>query len=218
MKGLLKNNFYATISNAKVFVIIMIILGFFVVAIDKKDTSLIIGYMLLAIIGFSFNSIASLRKESTGKWSKYKLTTPVKRSAIVQSYFLSLLLWLIVGMAFAGIGAALSVILHGFHFDRNTDIFMLFVAGIGISLLMGAIFFPLFYMGGEERNEVFLVISLLCGIGLVMGLTTLINTLFPAPMTTTQILLGGTIIFSCALLAFAISCPMTVYIYRKKEY
>ena len=108
--------------------------------------------------------------------------------------------------------------LHGFPFDRNTDIFMLFVAGVGISLFMGAIFFPLFYMGGEERNEVFLVISLLCGIGLVMGLTTLINTLFPAPMTATQILLGGAIIFVCALIAFVISCPITAYIYHKKEY
>lgn len=172
----------------------------------------------LSMIGFSLNSIASLRKESATKWSKYKLTTPVKRSAIVQSYFLSLLLWLIVGMVFAGIGVALSIMLHGFPFDKDTDVFMLFVIGVGISLFMGAIFFPLFYVGGEERNEVFLVISLLCGIGFVMGLTTLINTLFPAPMTTMQIILGGVIIFACALLVFVISCPVTAYVYHKREY
>ena len=218
MKGLLKNNFYATLSNAKVFAVIMLLLGVFAVAIGKKDTSLMTSYMLLAMIGFSFNSMASLRRENNGKWSTYKLTTPVKRSTIVQSYFLSLILWLVVGMAFAGIGAALSVMLHGFSFDRNTDIFMLFVAGVGISLFMGAIFFPLFYIGGEERNEVFLVISLLCGIGLVMGLTTLVNTLFPSPMTTMQILLGGAVIFVCALLAFVISCPITAYILYQKEY
>ena len=216
MKGLLKNNFYATLSNAKVFAAIMLLLGIFVVAMDNKIPSLIIGYMLLAMIGFSLNSIASLRKESATKWSK--LTTPVKRSAIVQSYFLSLLLWLIVGMVFAGIGVALSIMLHGFPFDKDTDVFMLFVIGVGISLFMGAIFFPLFYVGGEERNEVFLVISLLCGIGFVMGLTTLINTLFPAPMTTMQIILGGVIIFACALLVFVISCPVTAYVYHKREY
>ena len=218
MKGLLKNNFYATLSNAKVFAAIMLLLGIFVVAMDNKIPSLIIGYMLLAMIGFSLNSIASLRKESATKWSKDKLTTPVKRSAIVQSYFLSLLLWLIVGMVFAGIGVALSIMLHGFPFDKDTDVFMLFVIGVGISLFMGAIFFPLFYVGGEERNEVFLVISLLCGIGFVMGLTTLINTLFPAPMTTMQIILGGVIIFACALLVFVISCPVTAYVYHKREY
>ena len=218
MKGLLKNNFYATLSNAKVFAAIMLLLGIFIVAMGNKIPLSIIGYMLLAMIGFSLNSIASLRKESATQWSKYKLTTPVKRSAIVQSYFLSLLLWLIVGMAFAGIGVALSIMLHGFPFDKDTDVFMLFVMGVGISLFMGAIFFPLFYIGGEERNEVFLVISLLCGIGFVMGLTTLINTLFPAPMTTMQIILGGVIIFACALLVFVISCPVIAYIYHKREY
>lgn len=189
MKGLLKNNLYATLSNVKAFVIVMLLLGIFVVAMDNKIPSLIIGYMLLGMIGFSFNSIASLRKESATKWNKYKLTAPVKRSAIVQSYFWSLLLWLIVGIVFAG-----------------------------ISLFMGAIFFPLFYLGGEERNEVFLVISLLCSVGLVMGLTTFINTLFPTPMTTTQIILGGIIILACALIVFIFSFPLTVYVYHKKEY
>lgn len=218
MKGLLKNNFYATLSNVKAFAIVMLLLGVFVVAMDNKIPSLIIGYMLLGMIGFSLNSIASLRKESATKWSKYKLTAPVKRSTIVQSYFWSLLLWLIVGMIFAGIGVSLSIMLHGFPFDRNTDVFMLFVVGIGISLFMGAIFFPLFYLGGEERNEVFLVISLLCSIGLIMGLTTFINTLFPTPMTTTQIILGGVIILASALLVFIFSCPLTAYVYLKKEY
>lgn len=136
----------------------------------------------------------------------------------MQSYFLSLLLWLIVGMVFAGIGIVLSILLHGFPFNRNTDVFMLFVVGIGISLLMGAIFFPLFYLGGEERNEVFLVISILCGTGLVMGLTTLLNTLFPVRMTAMQIILSGMLILASALLAFILSCPLTAYICQKKEY
>ncbi|MDE6530582.1 MAG: ABC-2 transporter permease [Lachnospiraceae bacterium] len=218
MRGLLKNNFYAAYANVKVFSIVMILLGIFVVAMDNKIPSLIIGYLLLAMIGFSFNSIASLRKESSTKWSRYKLTAPIKRSAIVQSYFLSLLLWLIVGMVFAGIGVAMSIMLHGYPFDRNTDVFMLFVLGIGISLFMGAIFFPLFYLGGEERNEVFLVISLLCSIGLVMGLSTFVNTLFPAPMSTVQIILGGIIILACALIVFILAYPLTVSLYYKKEY
>ena len=218
MKGLLKNNFYATLSNIKTFSVVMFLLGIFVVIMDNKIPSLIIGYMLLGIIGFSLNSIASLRKESSTKWSKYKLTVPVKRSAIVQSYFLSLLLWLMVGMIYAGMGVAMSIMLHGFPFDRDTDVYMLFVVGIGISLLMGAIFFPLFYLGGEERNEVFLVISLLCSIGIIMGTTTFINTLFPTRMSTIQIILSGIIILVSALFIFIVSCPLTVAIYHKKEY
>lgn len=217
MKGLLKNNFYATLSNVKTFSAVMLLSGIFVVLMDNKIPSLIIGYMLLGMIGFSLNSIASLRKESSGKWSQYKLTAPVKRAVIVQSYFLSLLLWLIVGMIFAGICVVLSIMLHGFPFDRDTDVFMLFVVGIGISLFMGAIFFPLFYLGGEERNEVFLVISLLCSIGIIMGITTIINTLFPTPMAAIQIILAGVIILASAFSVFLVSCPLTIAIYHKKE-
>lgn len=217
MRGLLKNNFYAALSNMKVFSVVMLFFGVFVAAMDNEVPSLLIGYMLLGMVGFSLNSIASLRIESAGKWSKYKLTAPVKRAAIVKSHFLSLLLWLAVGIAFAGIGTALSIALHGFPFDRNTDVFMLFVVGIGISLFTGAIFFPLFYLGGEERNEAFIVVSLLCGIGTVMGLTTLLNALFPSPMNTAQIILAGIIILGCALSAFALSYPLTASIYHKRE-
>ena len=76
MKGLLRNNFYATLSNTKIFAAIMLILDCVVVAIGNKIPSLVMGYMLLTMIGFSLNSIASLRKEGATKWNKYKLTTP----------------------------------------------------------------------------------------------------------------------------------------------
>lgn len=218
MKGLLKNNFYAALLNGKVFSAVMLLGGIFVVAMDNKIPSLIIGYMLFGMIGFPLIAIAGLRKESTTKWSKYKLTAPVKRSDIIKSYFISHLFWLTIGIFFTGIGIMLSILIHGFPFDRNTDIFMLFVVGIGISLFMGAFFFPLYYIGGEERNEVFMVISLLCGIIIIMSLTTLLNTLFPSPMTTFHIILGGMIILISALSAFALSCPLTIHIFRKKEY
>ena len=217
MSGLLKSNYYAVRSNVKVFSAVMVLLGIFVVAVDNEIPSLIIGYMLSVMIGFSFNSIASAGRESAAKWSVYKLTTPVKRADIVKSLFVSQLLWLFVGMVFAGIIVTLSVALHGFPFDKDTDIFLLFVVGSGISLFMGAFFFPLFFWGGEERKEVFLVISLLCGIGVVMGLTTLVNTIFP-PHMTSRIIWGGCMILACGILAFVLSYPLTVGIFRRKDY
>ena len=74
MRGLLKNNFYAALSNMKAFSVVMLFFGVFVAAMDNEVPSLLIGYMLLGMVGFSLNSIASLRIESAGKWSKYKLT------------------------------------------------------------------------------------------------------------------------------------------------
>lgn len=218
MRGLLRNNFYMTRTNAKAFTAIMILLGIFVVAMDNAVPSLIIGYMLSVMTGFSLNSIASVHKECATKWSRYKLTVPVRRADIVKSLFFSQLIWLFIGVIFAGTGAMLSIALHGYPFDRDTNIFMLFVVGIGVSLFMGAVFFPLFFGGGEERNEVFLAVSLFGGIGMVMGLTTLLNTFFPNGMSSWQIVMSGIAVLLCGVLFFCLSYPLTVFLFLKKEY
>ena len=211
MRGLLRNNFYTALPNVKVFTGIAVLLGAFVVAMDNAVPSLIIGYALLVIIGFSLISIASVRKESAAKWGKYKLTTPVKRADIALSFFVSQLLWLFVGIGFAGFGIAMSIGLHGYPFDRSTDVFMLLVVGTGISLFMGAIFFPLYFLGGEERSEVMMVVSLLGGIGMM-------NRVYSGNMTSRQIILSGIFITACSAAAFAASFPVTAGVFRKKEY
>lgn len=214
MKGLLKNNFFAVYANVKVFSIFMFLLGIFVVAVISQP--LLIGYVLLGMVGFSVNAISIIKKEFASKWGKYKLTLPIKRVDIVKSYFVSQLIWLIVGTLFAGIVVSLSWVFHGCPFDFRIDIITILALGISISLFVGAFFFPLFYLGGEERSEVFLVISLLCAVGIVLGITSVINFYLDPGLTT--ILLGATVLIVCSLLAFILSYPLTVNIYSKKEY
>ena len=217
MKGLLKNNYYAAIANAKLFFIVTILLC--ALSVVMKSQMLLGAFVLLCMIGFSIISIVGLRKEIASKWNKYKITTPLKRVDIIRGYFLSHLLWLIVGMLIAGAGVAVSVILSGLLFDKNIDIFNFYVLGIGISLFTGAFFFPLFFSrNGEERNEAFLAISLLCGIGIIAGLATLMNNVFPTPMSNTQIIIAGIIIIAVAVFAIIISCFLTISIYRKRDY
>ena len=214
MKGLLKNNFLTVYSNAKVFSIFMLILGIFVVAVISQP--LLIGYVLLSMVGFSVNAVTSIKKEFISKWGKYKLTLPVKRAAIVKSYFISQLIWLLVGTLYAGIVISLSWALHGCPYDNRIDAVSIFALGISVSIFTGAFFFPLLYLGGEERSDVFLVISLLCGIGVVLGIISVLN-LYLAPGVTT-ILLSAAILLLGSLLVFALSYPLTVGIYGKKEY
>ena len=218
MKGLLKNNYYAACSNVKLFSSAMVLLGIAAAVMDNDVQSIIIGYMVSVMAGFSVVALSGLRKENTSKWCRYKLTAPVRRIDIVKSYFLSQLIWLFVGMLFAAVGVSLSILLHGFPFDRNTDLFMIFVVGIGLSLFMGAIFFPLFYLGGEERSELCTVVSLLGSIGVIMGASSLMNRLFGPHMTTFQLVMAGIVILACAMLAFLLSFPLTVSIFWRKEF
>ena len=219
VKGLLRNNFYMVCSNIALFSVIMLFMGIFVLARNRDVHSWMIVYMLLGMIGFSAISMTGIRRESACKWSKYKLTTPVKRSDIVKSYFLSQLLWLFSGMLFSAFVILLFILLHGFvPFDKNTDAFMVYVVGIGCSLFMESVFFPLFCVGGEGKNEIFLIVSLFCGIFAIMGLSTLWNNLLGTELDTFQIILGGTAILVLAAAAFTLSYFLTVYIYKRKEF
>ena len=214
MKGLLKNNFFTTCANAKVFSVFMLLLGIFVVAVVSP--TLLFGYMLLGMIGFSVNALASIKNEFSSKWGRYKLTLPVKRADIIKSNFMSRIIWLFVGTLFAGVGMGLSRILHGCPFDRYIDVFTMFALGISISLFMGAVFFPLLYLGSEERSEVFMVIALLCAVGIDLMIVSITNKLLE--LGTTTILLGAAALLVLSLLAFSISYPITVGVFKRKEY
>lgn len=214
MKGLLKNNFFTVLANVKVFSAFMLILGIFVAAV--RSQSFQIGYVMIGIVGFSVNAIVGVKNEFVSKWGKYKLTTPVKREDIVKSLFLNQIIWLLIGTLFAGIVMGVSWLLHGCPFDQSIDALTLVALGISVSLFMGAMFFPLFYLGGVERSDVFLVITLLCSFGIDLVITTLINELLDPGITT--ILFGASALIASSLLAFALSYTLSVLIFKRKAY
>ena len=214
MKGLLKNNFFTVLANVKVFSVFMLILGIFVAAV--RSQSFQIGYVLIGIVGFSVNAIVGVKNEFFSKWGKYKLTTPVKREDIVKSLFLNQIIWLVIGTLFAGIVMGVSWLLHGCPFDQSIDALTLVALGISVSLFMGAMFFPLFYLGGVERSDVFLVITLLCSFGIDLVITTVINELLDPGITT--ILFGASALIASSLLAFVLSYTLSVFIFKRKEY
>lgn len=216
MKGLLTNNYYATVANAKIFSIAMVLLC--ALAICYENLVFFIGFMVLCMIGFSLISIAGLRRDLGTKWNKYKLTVPVRRADIIRSYYLSLILWLLLGMIIVGSGVACSIILRSFILDLYIDIYNMYVFSVGVSLFIGAVFFPLFFSrGGEDRNEALLAISILCGNGIVSGMIVLMNRLF-SDMTDTEIIIAGMIILTIAMIAFVLSYILTIRIYRKRDY
>lgn len=214
MKGLLKNNLYAVYANAKVFSAFMVLLGIFVVAVVSQ--SLLIGYVMIGIVGFSVDAITVTKNESASKWGKYKLTTPVKRADIVKSLFLNQIIWLLIGMIFAGTGVSLSWLLHGCPFDQSVDVLTLIALGVSMSLFTGAIFFPMFYSGGEERSGAFLVIALLCAFGLDWVIVSVLNDLLEPGINT--ILVGAAALIVCSLSAFLLSYPLSVAVFKRKEF
>lgn len=214
MKGLLRNNLYGTLSNAKVFAGFMVLYGIFGVAVVSQTVQ--IGYVLIGILGFSVSAVIVAKNEFTTKWGKYKLTLPIRRVDIVKSQFMNQIIWLLVGTLFAGIELGLSWLLHGCPFDQHIDVLTMFALGISMSLFMGAIFFPLFYAGGEEKGEVFWMIAILCAFGIDYMIVTILNSLLEPGIR--AIVLGAAALVVCSVAAFGLSYLLTVGIFRRKEY
>lgn len=203
MKGLFRNNFFAVWINAKVFLIFMLLFAIVVTIIPVQTLQMY--FIMIGIVGFSVIAATAIGNEFSLKWGKYKLTLPVKRSDIVRSLFLNQIFWIIVGTLFTGIAVCLSYMIHGFSFDQFSGIFSLFILAVSISFFMGAIFIPLIYLTGEDKIVVFLIISLFCAVGIAAML-------FNIP------LFGNVIIITCALMLFAVSYPLTISIFKRKEF
>ena len=203
MKGLFRNNFFAVWINAKVFLIFMLLFAIVVTIIPVQTLQMY--FIMIGIVGFSVIAATAIGNEFSSKWGKYKLTLPVKRSDIVRSLFLNQIFWIIVGTLFTGIAVCLSYMIHGFSFDQFSGIFSLFILAVSISFFMGAIFIPMIYLTGEDKIVVFLIISLFCAVGIAAML-------FNIP------LFGNAIIITCALMLFAVSYPLTISIFKRKEF
>ena len=203
MKGLFRNNFFAVWINAKVFLIFMLLFAIVVTIIPEQTLQMY--FIMIGIVGFSVIAATAIGNEFSLKWGKYKLTLPVKRSDIVRSLFLNQIFWIIVGTLFTGIAVCLSYMIHGFSFDQFSGIFSLFILAVSISFFMGAIFIPMIYLTGDDKIIVFLIISLFCAVGIAAML-------FNIP------LFGNVIIITCALMLFAVSYPLTISIFKRKEF
>lgn len=203
MKGLFRNNFFAVWINAKVFLIFMLLFAIVVTIIPAQTLQMY--FIMIGIVGFSVIAATAIGNEFSLKWGKYKLTLPVKRTDIVRSLFLNQIFWIIVGTLFTGIASGLSYMIHGFSFDQFSGIFSLFILAVSISFFMGAIFIPMIYLTGDDKIIVFLIISLFCAVGISAML-------FNIP------LFGNVIIITCALLLFAVSYPLTVSVFKRKEF
>ena len=203
MKGLFRNNFFAVWINAKVFLIFMLLFAIVVTIIPAQTLQMY--FIMMGIVGFSVIAATAIGNEFSLKWGKYKLTLPVKRTDIVRSLFLNQIFWIIVGTLFTGIASGLSYMIHGFSFDQFSGIFSLFILAVSISFFMGAIFIPMIYLTGEDKIVVLLIISMFCAVGIAAML-------FNIP------LFGNVIIITCALLLFAVSYPLTISIFKRKEF
>lgn len=219
MTGLLKNNFYSAIGSLKVF------LGFvFIMAAGLFITGnpiLLFGLYVITAPGMAFLSVSGLRKEAASKWARYKLTFPVKRKEIIGSVYVSHAIWTLSGMVLTIMVFAFTILFHGNqYFDLGLRDAAVLVAATGvIALMIGTIFFPLFYILGAEKTEILIIISVIGAVGFFALMCWMINTINGSEnISNFQLFINLVIVWITSISLFLLSAVLANAIFRKTEY
>lgn len=178
---------------------------------DMFDLSIMAGIIMILL---SFIPANCFSYDKAAGWDVYAGTLPVSRAQQVCARYLTILLLIVLGWVFslavAGVGSL-------FGLMRDWDVFLVTdVACTLVALLFNAIMLPLLYKFGAERARVLFYV-VLAGLFLagflvfkLLGGMEALDSLEDSP---TFVVLP----FLAALLLFALSSPISLYIYQKKD-
>lgn len=212
MKGLLLNEFYSAVGNIKLFLFIALAAAISLIVTGSPTAQELFVY--ITITALSVNAVVSFRKDAVSKWDKYEITMPVQRKDIVRSKYLSYLFWLLFGTLLALTVTILAAIIHktAACLPGTGALPSMFNLGIGISLLTGALFYPLSYRFGIDKSETILIISIISAILLSIVTLNILNRYIPSFSTRMSVFI---LLYSAS---FAISYKTTLLLYQKKEF
>jgi len=178
---------------------------------DMFNLSMMAG---IIVILFAFQSANCFSYDKAFGWDVYAGTLPVSRSQQVCARYLTVLLLIVLGWVFslavAGAGSLFGLMDDWIVFLATNAAYAL------LALLFNAIMLPLLYKFGAERARV-LLFAVLAGFALCcflifkfLGGMEALNGLENSPMLIVLPFLG-------ALLLFALSGPVSLWIYQKKD-
>jgi len=219
MNGLLKNQFYGAIGSFFILLAFFIFTG--IILLITGNPTLLTFFAVVATIAFTFNATASLRKEASSNWSKYELTTPVRRKDVTKSRYINHAIWAMFGIILSAFFVGLTVAIHGnlYFYHTVRDPLMLFCIGTGVALLTGSLFYPSIYFFGTDKSEILMIISLLGAAGITAGMIWLLNAAYSfKPMTDFQFYITTAIYMATVIISFVLSYFLTTYIFNRKEY
>lgn len=219
MKGLLKSCFYGIKGNLWVIGVALLIFG--TLCLVTGDTVLVSVFPFLPAPVLGAAAVACLRRESTSRWSRYKITLPVRRREIVKSQYITHGICALAGMACAGIFLCLALIIHGniYFYYGFRDVLTLILGGGILAVLMGAIAYPLYYWWGEEKTEIIIALAILGAVAVILALSVLINFLTgEGGVTDFQYYISLAVILLIAGAAYTGSCFLSAVIYEKTEW
>jgi len=167
-----------------------------------------------------FPTLELAKIEGKSGYDKYVLTFPVRRSTIVQSYYLFYFLSITIGVILAYCVVYLYTLLFQLTFNSNNVAEWIAIDAVAL-LLAGAIIFPLLYHFGVEKSDIITIAGVFGPFIAISYVGEIHYLLERLPLSNLNLDLSAFLPFLLLLvgvLVFLLSLFIATFIYSKKEF
>lgn len=168
MKGLLLKDFYVIRSGLLILLLTFVFIG--------AGMSFVISPWVLIVIftvTLSFQSAVTVQTDKSSQWDKFSVTLPVSRRQTVASKYV---MYLLLSLAGAGIGAVISILCAWFQKGFDTEALLMYSSlAMVVSLLPGSISIPCSFWLDEEKSMVGTILAYMATSGIIAAVVFLLN-------------------------------------------
>lgn len=165
MTGLIKKDFYLSVSMFRSYVLVAAVFALLTLA-GIYEISFFVTYMSVMCIMIPVNLFAY---DEQARWDKYAAALPSGRAGVVKARYLFTVLVCLGSLAFALLLQLIVALFTGAQGQERTDLLLsgLFPAAYGC--FMNAILLPLLFKFGSQKGRIYLILALGVGVGVIFG-------------------------------------------------
>ena len=165
MTGLIKKDFYLSVSMFKSYVLVAAVFALLTLA-GIYDISFFVTYMSVMCIMIPVNLFAY---DEQARWDKYAAALPSGRAGVVKARYLFTILVCLGSLLFALLLQLIVALVSGAQGQERVDLLLsgLFPAAYGC--FMNAILLPLLFKFGSQKGRIYLILALGVGVGVIFG-------------------------------------------------
>ena len=210
MRGLLSYFYYSYSENIAIVMLLSLVLG--VATVITGHTLVNNVFAMVGVAGIPYIIMMGMGGKSYPNWERFQLTMPVRRSHLIGSQYLCILLASLVGLPLVVLVKVITFALHEIDYSLTTALLNTF-ALFGTPLMMAGILFPLANTKfGENKGELFFSIGIFAAIGNFL-LIHMVGNIYEWADG-----IASAVAFAVAVVMFVMSYLITNRIYAKLDF
>ena len=165
MTGLIKKDFYLSVSMFRSYVLVAAVFAILTLA-GIYEISFFITYVSVMCIMIPVNLFAY---DEQARWDKYAAALPAGRVGVVKARYLFTVLVCAGSLVFSLLLQSLVALFSGAQGQERVDLLLSGFFPAAYGCFMNAILLPLLFKFGSQKGRIYLILALGVGVGVIFG-------------------------------------------------